>query len=170
MDTKLKDFFSDLITASHILHYHGVVDGYGHISARNPENHSTFFMARSLAPGLVESLDDLVEYYVNDGEPVRSDAPRGFLERQIHSQALKKYPTVMSVVHSHSPETIPFSITNVRMRACTSLAGFVGALTQSRGTTMMLNSPLTQLYQVKTSRSLTQQTTIGPMTISHTIL
>jgi hypothetical protein len=32
MDDKLRDVYRKLITANHILHHHGVVDAYGHIS------------------------------------------------------------------------------------------------------------------------------------------
>lgn len=125
-DPVVQELFADLITASHILHFHNVLDGYGHVSCRNPYNPSTFFMARDLAPGLVKSRNDLVEYYVDNAEPVLPNAPKGFLERCIHSELLKRFPAMNSVVHSHSPETIPFGITSVPMRACSSLSGFLG--------------------------------------------
>ena len=37
-----KELFSTLITANHILHYHDVVDAYGHISVRNPQDPNNF--------------------------------------------------------------------------------------------------------------------------------
>lgn len=63
------------IHACHILHYHGLVDAYGHISVRLSP--STFLMCRYLAPALVASTEDLVVYKVEDGEAVAADAPRG---------------------------------------------------------------------------------------------
>jgi hypothetical protein len=63
------------IHACHILHYHGLVDAYGHISVRL--SLSTFLMSRYLAPPLVASTEDLVVYKVEDGEAVAADAPRG---------------------------------------------------------------------------------------------
>ena len=63
------------IYACHILHYHGLVDAYGHISVRLST--STFLMARYMAPALVASKKDLVVYKVEDGEAVAADAPRG---------------------------------------------------------------------------------------------
>lgn len=33
-----------VITANHILHYHGVVDAYGHISVRHPEEPDKYIM------------------------------------------------------------------------------------------------------------------------------
>lgn len=105
-----KDLFSTLITANHILHYHSVVDGqpaphalariirrsnastaYGHISVRNPQNPSTFFLSKSLAPALVSSREDLEEYHVSDASPVNEGAAKGYAERFIHSEIYKKY-------------------------------------------------------------------------------
>ena len=63
------------IHACHILHYHDLVDAYGHISVRLSP--STFLMCRYLAPALVASTEDLVVYKVEDGEAVAADAPRG---------------------------------------------------------------------------------------------
>lgn len=63
------------IHACHILHYHGLVDAYGHVSVRLSP--STFLMSRYMAPPLVASTKDLVVYKVEDGEAVAADAPRG---------------------------------------------------------------------------------------------
>ena len=40
----------DLVTANHILANEGVVDGYGHVSVRNPANAGRYFLARAGAP------------------------------------------------------------------------------------------------------------------------
>lgn len=105
--------FSTLITANHILHFHNVVDAYGHISVRNPQNPETFFISKSLAPALVSSRADIEEYYVSDASPVNEGAPKGYIERFIHSEAYKKYKDVNVVIHSHSEAVIPFSIGSV---------------------------------------------------------
>lgn len=39
---------STLITANHILHYHNVLDAMGHVSVRNPNTNTTFFIALQL--------------------------------------------------------------------------------------------------------------------------
>jgi len=36
---------STLITANHILSHHAVLDPFGHISVRNPNTNTTFFIA-----------------------------------------------------------------------------------------------------------------------------
>lgn len=110
------ELFSSLITANHILHQQKVLDAYGHISVRNPQNPATFFISRSLAPALVSSREDIEEYYVEDANPVNKDAPKGYVERFIHSELYKRYSDVNSVIHSHSEAVIPFSISSVPVR------------------------------------------------------
>jgi ribulose-5-phosphate 4-epimerase/fuculose-1-phosphate aldolase len=111
-----KDFFATLIVANHILHYHNVVDAYGHISVRNPQDPSTFFISKSLAPALVSSRDDIEEYKVSDASPVNPDAPKGYAERFIHSEIYKRYKGVQSVIHAHPEVVLPFSISSIPLR------------------------------------------------------
>ena len=51
----------DLVAAYRILAEHGVIDAYGHVSLRSPENPQRYYLARSLAPERVTRAD-LVEY------------------------------------------------------------------------------------------------------------
>ena len=39
---------STLITANHILSYYDVLDSFGHVSVRNPNTNTTFFIALQL--------------------------------------------------------------------------------------------------------------------------
>ena len=50
----------DLITASHILANEGILDSFGHVSARSAKNPDHFFMPRAMPPALV-SRADIVE-------------------------------------------------------------------------------------------------------------
>jgi ribulose-5-phosphate 4-epimerase/fuculose-1-phosphate aldolase len=60
-DKQDKDaLLADLVIANHILQDQGVVDGYGHVSVRNPANPNHFFISRWLAPDLV-TKSDIVE-------------------------------------------------------------------------------------------------------------
>jgi HCOMODA/2-hydroxy-3-carboxy-muconic semialdehyde decarboxylase len=49
----VKTAIEELVIANHILYDQNAVDGYGHISVRNPGNPNTFFLARSVAPSVV---------------------------------------------------------------------------------------------------------------------
>jgi HCOMODA/2-hydroxy-3-carboxy-muconic semialdehyde decarboxylase len=105
----------DIVVGSRILAEFGVVDGFGHVSARNPANPNHFLMSRSLAPALV-TADDIMEFDL-DGNPVDARGRAVFLERFIHSEIYKARPDVMSVVHTHSPGVIPFSVSKIPLRA-----------------------------------------------------
>jgi len=116
-----------LITSSHILHNYGVLDAYGHVSVRNPDNSSTFFLSRNIAPALLSSPSDILEYKIEDAEPVEKDAPKGFAERAIHSEIFKKFPSVNAVVHAHAREVLPYGVTGVPLKPVMHMAGFLGS-------------------------------------------
>jgi len=122
----LEDLFKGLVTASHILHYNGVVDAYGHISVRSPDNMATFWMPCNISPALVSTSDDLIEYKVEDATEVEKNAKPGYLERYIHSEIYKRFPAVNSVVHSHCSDVLPYCISEVPLKATIHMAGFLG--------------------------------------------
>jgi len=109
------DLIEDIVIGSRVLADFGVVDGFGHVSARSPSNPSHFLMSRSLAPALVSS-DDIMEFD-QDGNPVDARGRSVFLERFIHAEIYKARPDVMAVVHTHSPGVIPFSVSKAPLRA-----------------------------------------------------
>ena len=82
-------------------------------------------MSRDLAPALVSSYSDMVEYHVADATPVDPNAPSGFLERDIHSSIYLQYSDVQSVIHSHSPDIVPYTINHVPFKPVHPLAGFI---------------------------------------------
>jgi HCOMODA/2-hydroxy-3-carboxy-muconic semialdehyde decarboxylase len=104
LDTIIKD----LVIANRILAKEDVVDAYGHVSIRNPENPKSFFISRSLAPELIEK-DDIVELGL-DGEPLKDERRSLYLERFIHAAIYEARPDINSVVHAHAEDTLPFGI------------------------------------------------------------
>ena len=90
------------ISGCHILHYHNVLDAYGHLSFRHPTKSDIFIMSRYIAPGTISSPNDLIEYYVENAEPVSPGAVKGYSERCIHSECYKLYPGVNAVIHRYS--------------------------------------------------------------------
>jgi HCOMODA/2-hydroxy-3-carboxy-muconic semialdehyde decarboxylase len=126
-NTMTTQHLEDLALANHILVNEGVLDGFGHISVRNPNNPERFFIARSMAPALVE-VDDIVEVDL-DGNVHDAQGRRTYVERFIHSAIYKARPDVMSVIHSHSPAVIPFGVTGARLRPICHMSGFLGAVT-----------------------------------------
>lgn len=87
----LEDLFKGLVTAGHILHYHGVLDAHGHISVRSPDNPKTFWMLCDIPAALARTPEDLVEYNVEDGSAVEKDAKKGDEERSIDSEIYKRF-------------------------------------------------------------------------------
>ena len=106
---KLDTLIQDLVIANRILAKEDVVDAYGHISVRHPDNPKRFFISRSLAPELIEK-GDIVELDL-DGAPVDADEKRSlYLERFIHAAIFQLRPDVNAVVHAHAEDTLPFGI------------------------------------------------------------
>lgn len=122
MTTK-NDVLEDLVLANRILFSEGVVDAFGHISVRNPENPEHFFLARNMAPNTV-TAEDILEHDL-DGNVIGDDR-KPYLERFIHSEIYRSRPDVSAVVHSHSPSVIPFSVVEtVPLRPICHMSGFI---------------------------------------------
>jgi HCOMODA/2-hydroxy-3-carboxy-muconic semialdehyde decarboxylase len=104
----------DLMAANRILAREGVVDGYGHVSMRHPDNPQHFVLSRSRSPELV-TVDDLMTFTL-DGTPVGGDTRPGYLERFIHGSIYAARPEINAVVHSHAEDVVPYSISDVPLQ------------------------------------------------------
>ena len=115
----------ELVDANHILFDRGVVDGFGHVSMRHPVRPDHFLLARSMAPALVTEAD-VLEFDPNG--VATEGSPAVYLERFIHSEIYRTRPDVVSVVHSHSPAVVPFSVVSgTKLRPICHMCGFLGA-------------------------------------------
>lgn len=115
----------DVVAANRILYDQGVVDGFGHVSARSDKDANRFLLARSMAPGLVKA-EDILEFDL-DGNAIDARDRALYLERFIHSEIYRRRPDVMAVVHHHSPSVIPFGVTAAPLRPIYHMSGFLGA-------------------------------------------
>ena len=120
IDPALRD---DLVIANHILAREGIVDGFGHVSARaGLEN---FILARSMAPLLVTS-EDILTFDLQSAE-CEGDPRAPYLERFIHGAIYHARPDVQAIVHSHSATTIPFgTVKGAKLQPIYHMAGFLG--------------------------------------------
>jgi ribulose-5-phosphate 4-epimerase/fuculose-1-phosphate aldolase len=118
------NFLQDLVIAYRLLAEHGIIDAYGHVSIRSPDNPSRFWMARSVAPELVTEAD-MMEFDM-ESEPVDAQGRSPVNERFIHGEVYKVRPEVMAVVHNHSPSVIPFSCTDTCLRPIFHMSAFIG--------------------------------------------
>ena len=81
-EQKLDFVVEELVTANRILANEGVVDSFGHVSARHPDNPERYLLSRARAPERIEH-GDIVEYQL-DGTPIDERGRSPYLERFIH--------------------------------------------------------------------------------------
>lgn len=114
----------EVALGNRILAHEGVLDAFGHVSIRNPENPNRYFLSRSRSPELVEP-DDVLEYDL-DSNPVRPTDIKLYAERVIHGEIYKARPDVMSVSHHHAPAVMPFCIAGAELLPVMHLGAIVG--------------------------------------------
>jgi HCOMODA/2-hydroxy-3-carboxy-muconic semialdehyde decarboxylase len=115
----------EIAAANRILAHFGVVDAYGHISHRDPANPKRFLLSRSKSPELVEP-EDIMTFNL-DGSIADGRKDKPYLERFIHAGIYEANPEIMSVVHSHALEVLPFSISTVPLVPVIHTASHCGA-------------------------------------------
>ena len=113
-----------IAVANRILYRIGVVDGFGHVSARHDKSSEHFLLARNIAPALVKREDILC--FDLDGNALDAGSKRVYLERFIHGEIYRARPDVKAVVHSHSPNVIPFGVAAQQLQPVFHMSGFLG--------------------------------------------
>lgn len=100
----------ELWLANRMVANEGVLDAFGHVSMRHPENPRRYFLSRSRAPELV-APEDFIEYDL-DSHPIKEPGVGQYSERVIHGEIYKARPDVMSVCHHHAPSFMPLLATH----------------------------------------------------------
>src|SRR5689334_14882494 len=100
---------NELALANRIVANEGIIDAFGHVSMRHPENPNHYLLSRSRAPELV-TPEDLIEYDL-DSQPQRDPGTGQYSERVIHGEIYKARPDVNSVCHHHCPSFMPLLAT-----------------------------------------------------------
>jgi hypothetical protein len=80
---------SDLVVANRILAVEGVLDGFGHVSVRDPRDSRCYLMSRSLAPALVTAGANLDPEAVEMKCPITRHGIVRRKRRQVGLQAKK---------------------------------------------------------------------------------
>jgi len=120
----IDNLLEELVTANRILAREGVVDSFGHVSARHPGNPNHFLLSRARAPDCIEK-DDIMEFTL-DGTAVDARGRAPYLERFIHSGIYEARPDVHAVVHNHSPSVIPFGVTGRKLKPLLHMCANIG--------------------------------------------
>jgi 3-hydroxy-2-methylpyridine-4,5-dicarboxylate 4-decarboxylase len=103
-----------VVLSDRILANEGVLDAFGHVSVRHPQNPNIFLQSRSLSPELV-TKEDVLEIDL-DGKVITKTEMRPYGERIIHAAVLKARPDVNAVFHGHPHSVIPFTCTGTPIR------------------------------------------------------
>ena len=119
-----REAISELVVANRVIAHLKLVDSFGHITIRNPENPQRFFMSRSRAPSLV-SKEDILEFNL-DSSPVDLRGLSPYKERFIHGALYRARPDVVSVCHNHAHELLPLAVTKTAMRPALHSASVIG--------------------------------------------
>ena len=125
MPDSLAELRRDLAVAYRMVGNEGILDAFGHISVRNPNNPDRYFLSRSRAPGLVQG-DDILEYDL-DSNPIVPPVTRPYSERVIHGEIFKARRDVNAVCHHHAPSIMPFAISGVPLVPVFHLGASMGA-------------------------------------------
>ena len=125
MPDSLAELRRDLAVAYRIVANEGILDAFGHISVRNPNDPQRYFLSRSRAPSLVQA-DDILEYDL-DSNPIVPPKERPYSERVIHGEIFKARPDVNAVCHHHAPSIMPFAISGMPLLPVFHLGASMGA-------------------------------------------
>ncbi|MGG1662077.1 class II aldolase/adducin family protein [Brevibacillus sp. NRS-1366] len=102
-----------LVLANKILSNENIIEAFGHISVRNPENEQEFLLSRSRAPQLV-TADDIMRHDF-DGK-VLDKTHRPYGERMLHAKIFEARPDVQAICHHHAPQLLPFTTTGIELK------------------------------------------------------
>jgi ribulose-5-phosphate 4-epimerase/fuculose-1-phosphate aldolase len=119
-----REAISELVVANRVIAHLKLVDSFGHITIRNPENPQRYFMSRSRAPSLV-AKEDILEFSL-DSSPVDLRGFSPYKERFIHGALYRARPDVVSVCHNHAHELLPLAVTKTAMRPALHSASVIG--------------------------------------------
>jgi ribulose-5-phosphate 4-epimerase/fuculose-1-phosphate aldolase len=124
MPDPLDDARYELSLANRIIAHEGVIDAFGHVSMRHPNDPGRYLLARSRSPELVEP-SDILEFTL-DSEPVSPPTVALYGERVIHGCIYQARPDVNAVCHHHSPAVLPFCITGMELEPVFHLGAVLG--------------------------------------------
>jgi ribulose-5-phosphate 4-epimerase/fuculose-1-phosphate aldolase len=114
----------EVARANRTLANEGVLDGFGHVSMRHPDDPERYLLSRSRSPELIQP-DDILEFTL-DSAPVKKPDRELYAERVIHGAIYQMRPDVSAIVHHHSPDIMPFAISGTELVPVFHLGAVVG--------------------------------------------
>ncbi len=108
-ESTIKELKKKLILANKVLDYEKLSTPFGHISVLVP-NTETFMITRSVAPGMVRTMDDILVCDL-DGNVIQGKYPNTYGEVVMHSPVYRRRKDINSVIHCHPDHVIALSMT-----------------------------------------------------------
>lgn len=96
----------------------GILDGFGHVSLRNPQDPNRYFIAARVAPDAVKP-----------GDVVQRDMTQPAADSQglsIHDEVYKARPDVKAILYARTPEIVAFTEGSDRLRPVVNGGAFIG--------------------------------------------
>lgn len=119
----MSECLDELVIATKILVNEQVIDGFGHVSVRNPEQSDHYFMTRNNI-GEFDNENYIIELDL-DSNPCNHNEIRPSLERFIHGEIYRVRPDVNAIVHTHTPALIPFGVSKTPLQPLYHMCGFL---------------------------------------------
>jgi len=110
-----------VVLGNRILACENILDSYGHVSMRNPENPTTFFQSRSLSPECV-TIDDILEIDF-EGNIITKTGNSPYSERFIHSGIYRVREDVQAITHNHALPVIALSVADIPIQVVFHMGG-----------------------------------------------
>ena len=123
-DAAIADTLNQLVIANRILAREDVIDDFGHVSVRNPNDPGRYFLSCSRSPEIV-TRNDIMEFTL-DGEAIEANGRTPYRERVIHGAVYMARPDVASVTHHHARAVLPFAGGPVRLRPVFHVGAVIG--------------------------------------------
>ncbi len=125
MQANTKQSIDDVVVATRILVNENIIDGFGHVSVRDPNRPDRYFMTRDNFSGI--DRDDYIIELDLDSNACNSNGTKLSLERFIHGEIYRARPDVNAIVHTHSPALIPFGVSKTALKPLYHMCGFLAA-------------------------------------------
>src|SRR5262249_44973402 len=114
----------DLVLANRILANEKVLDGFGHVSIRDPRNPNRYLMSRSIAPATV-TADDIMEYHP-ESRPAAARGRCSYKNLSIPGKIYRVRPDTTPTTPTPSPPVVPSPVPKYPLNPSLHTAAFLG--------------------------------------------
>ena len=116
----------ELAVANRIVAHEGVIDAFGHVSIRHPDDPARYLLSRSRSPELIEP-SDILEFSL-DSRLLTPTSETPYGECVIHGCIYQARPDVRAICHHHSMAILPFCVTGASLKPLMGLGATMGAV------------------------------------------